>query len=151
MLPIVPVQILDALLSGVLHTPLHHGTGLNHFEPPAIHNSQGYSLIPSLNLSLSDSWSTVISSKDVVATDDLADINQSIWDQRIILVFPKISVPILDWFRRQILRKHFYRVFISFKTYIQNTYPSLWEQYVSDRKQLEISTQPDFNRGGFGF
>ena len=147
MFPIVPVQILDALLSGVLLTPLQPGSMLNQMEPPAINNPKEYALLPGLDLHLSDSWSKVMSSKEVVATDDSADINQSIWDQRIILAFPKISVPVLDWFRRQILRKHFYRVFVSFKTYILNTYPALWEQFVTNRKHLEATAPVGFNGG----
>ena len=111
MFPIVPVQILDALLLEVLHTPHRLETQLPEFRLPTIHISSGSTLLPSLGLRLHDSWSRVVSSTDIVATDDLADINQTIWDQRVILVFPKISVPILDWFRRKILRKHFCRPF----------------------------------------
>ena len=151
MFPIVPVQILDALLLEVLHIPHNLGTGLPQFKPPAIHVSPGSTLLPSLNLHLPNSWSKVAGSKDVVTTHDSADINQTIWDQRITLVFPKISMSILDWFCRQMLRKHFYKVFISFKTYLLGRYPIHWEQFMSGRKHLETTAPADFNKGGLVF
>ena len=107
MFHIVPIQILDTVLLPVLQTPLHLAAISPQFVPPAIHIQTGFTLIPSLNLKLSDHWSTVLAPKIEVATNDLANINQSIWDQLIILVSPKVSVIILDWFRPVILGKQF--------------------------------------------
>ena len=148
MFPIVPVQILDALLLAVLHSSDNLGPDLLQFTPPPISTSPGFTFLTSLSIRLSDSWSTVVGTKDDVATDDSAAINQSIWDQRIILVFPKASVSILNWFRRQILTKHFYRVFNSFKTYLIRTYPNYWEAFRSARKYLEATPPADFTGGG---
>ena len=145
MFPIVPVQILDALLLEVLHTSHRFETQLPQFKLPPIHTSSGSTLLPNLGLRLKDSWSRVVNSTDVVATDDSAGINQAIWDQRVTLVFPKISVPILNWFRHQILRKHFCKVFQSFKHDLQKRYPVHWENYKSERKYLG-----NFSRGGDG-
>ena len=143
MFPIVSVQILDALLLEVLHTSHKFETQRSHFTLPPIHTSSGSTLLPNLGLRLKDSWSKVVAPTDIVATNDLADINQAIWDQRVTLVFPKITVTLLNWFRKQILRKHFSTVFKSFKRDLQNRYPVLWENYMSERKYLK-----HFNRGG---
>ena len=97
-LPTVPIQNLDTLLLELLHSPVSIGTVQSSFYPPPIHAQTGFTPIPSLNILLADTWSHVASSKVAVATDDLDTINQSVWYQRITLVFPKISVRTLDWF-----------------------------------------------------
>ena len=81
MFPIVPIQILDTLLLELLHSPVSIGTVQSSFDPPPIHAQAGFTPIPSLNILLADTWSHVASSKVAVATDDLATINQSIWNQ----------------------------------------------------------------------
>ena len=91
MFPLVSVQILDALLSGVLLTPLQPRSMLNQMEPPAISNPKEYALLPGLDLHLSDSWSKVMSSKKVVATDDSADITLRASDLHIRLYLQELA------------------------------------------------------------
>ena len=148
MFPIVPIQLLDALLLPILSTAFDKTDCNTDLALPSIHHHKGFTIVPSLNLKLSDQWSTILNSKDIMATDDLANINQSIWDQRTALLFPKNTVPILDWLRRKILCKHFHKIFLGFKTYLRLKYPEICEKCFSERNYQKIASPASFNRGG---
>ena len=74
MFPIVSIRLLDALLFPILSTVFDKTACHTNLALLYIHHQKGFTIVPSLNLKLSDQWSTILNPKDIVATDDLADI-----------------------------------------------------------------------------
>ena len=133
MFPVVPIQLMDSLLNPYLTSVRHTSQPLESLNLPPIHNEVGYTFFPLLKQKLTHHWAHVSDPKAVVATNDMAEINQSIWDQRTTLLFPHIKPPILNVTRKLILTKHFRSIYLEFKTYLKEKFPSDYEDYSVDR------------------
>ena len=119
--PLVPVQILDALLLPLLQQePSSPTTSL--VSVPAIFHDSGYTTFPLLNKNLCHSWYSHVSETNTSTKDDSAAVDVSIWNNRITLLFPHIEPELLEKFRFLLLRKLFSKLFQEFVSFMKSKY-----------------------------
>ena len=93
----------------------------NYFLSP-IYQDVGYTSFPILNKRLSHKWYHQVSSSTSAVKHDDADVETSIWNQRITLVFPQCLDHHLHILRRFLLQVLFRTLYLEFKSFIMTKY-----------------------------
>ena len=149
MFPVVPVQILTALLSPFLNSTTAEVKSIINTALPPINKDMGSTRIHTLHATLPHSWSKSNTLEHMVAKSDDATINNNIWDQRTTLLFPHITPSLLNMFRRRLMCSLYHKLFTEFKTYLKNKHPTSWDLYMSNRHAfLRNTVSHVFNEGG---
>ena len=120
-----PTQILDALLHSYLQPVT---TSLDSpCLPPPCHHDTGFTYFPSINATLSNLWFQQVDISNSAVKNDEAVVDYSVWNNRIILVFPQITSNMLNVFRRFFMQCYCRRLYLEFLQYIKTKYTKLWE------------------------
>ena len=149
MFPVVPVQILTALLSPFLNSTTAEVKSIINTALPPINKDIGSTRIHTLHATLPHSWSKSNTLEHMVAKSDDATINNNIWDQRTTLLFPHITPSLLNMVRRRLMCSLYHKLFTEFKTYLKNKHLTAWDLYMSNRHTFLRNTVSQlFNGGG---
>ena len=155
--PIVPIQVLDILLKPVLlQIPATTSPSTTLHLPPSYHDP-GYTTLHHLNKRLPHSWYQHVQASSSAVKSDNASVDNVIWDNRILLLYPHLSSTQLNSFRKFLIYCLFKRLRIEFIQYLKRTYPNYWsnlvrphnggvifsneEQYPSFLKDLHVGRQ----------
>ena len=144
--PLTPVHLLDALLQPLLLSLPHDGISTSKLTltPPSIHVESGYTSLPQLQKQLPNDWYSNVEQFNISVKDDKAVPNESIWNKRITLVFPQVSVRALTALRHRVMTHLYIKLYKEFKAFIQCKYKSLWHSFqVKGRLQSWV-----FRQGG---
>jgi hypothetical protein len=128
MFPLVPLQILDACIRELLaaedfHTPLCAEV----YAPPLPPTEATW--LPALQRFLPHTWVPGSLVTDKAVKHDDAAVHTAMWDNRITLVFPWAPARagwLLDYFRRQLMCHHRFRLMSEFRAYMTRHHGSDW-------------------------
>ena len=134
---IVPLQILEHLLLPVLkHHDLPQSPEVVNPHFPPIYEDKGFHPIAALNMNLSNDWYLSAPPSTSAVKDDTAAINEHIWDQRILLLFPSFNKPQLDWYRRRLFLKLVSNLRRELIHFLSTHNPRLWNARSCSLQQL---------------
>lgn len=132
--PIPPVQILDVLLESWMLKFSSVDNKIQKLEPliptpPPVSDSMTV-YFPAIKRSLPQNWAKT----DLIATKaakaDNASVSESLWDQRIVLIWPK-AVTLLSFLRKLVLRRQRRLLYIEFQRYLSHRYGRIRDEYFS--------------------
>ena len=119
--PVVPVPMLDALIAPLLA----YTSTTRPSEPinlPPIYHDIGYTWLPVINKRLPNKWYHQVATSTSAVKHDDADVETSIWNQRVTLIFPQCQDHHLHILRRFLLQILFRKLYLEFKTFILTKY-----------------------------
>jgi hypothetical protein len=131
--PMVPIQIMDGCLKGILST-VPKVTPLKTPAPQTALTACHTTWLPRIQKFLPHSWvdSNLVTDKAVKRDD--AGVPTHLWDKRCTLVLPYAS-PALDLLRKLILRVAVTRMFTEFRLYLVETYGQDWLSQLHNGRQ----------------
>ena len=149
-LPIPPVQWLTTILAPFLKIKDFKSAPSRTLPLPPIHDDLGYYTIPTLNVRLSNSWCSGFATSSGAAKSDSAVIHQALWDQRILLIFPKATSHHLDILRSHLMAKCCVNLYTEFKSYLCHKYKHYNRSLggSSFNRGVEVNKQRVFDLGG---
>ena len=90
-----------------------------------IHDDIGYSVIPTLNARLPHGWFLDAIESTGDDKSDSAAVQLSMWNQRILLLFPHVTFAYLNDFRRLLMTKLYASMWNESKTFLCQRYVDL--------------------------
>ena len=121
-LPITPVQWLTTILAPSFKVKQYKSAPSLPLPLPPIHDDLGYHTIPTLNVRLSNNWCSGFATSSGAAKNDSAVIHQALWDQRILLIFPKATSHHLHILRTRLMAKCCVNMYTEFQSYLCQKY-----------------------------
>lgn len=157
---IVPIPMLDSLLHPLLQELPREYVPPSLPLPPIYHDQKSITL-PNLNKVLPDQWYQHVTKTNSAVKDDNAAVDYALWNNRIQLVFPCITVQHLNTFRYMALTSAFRTLYLEFTSYMRHKYPTYWQSQAHNgrlhtwvlqttggvKHRDEISFQSDINAG----
>lgn len=135
-LPCVPLQVMDGCLRGVLRTglpPVYHPSvtalAAQPWPPPLLRT-----YLFEIGKYLPHSWipEALITAK--AAKSDDSKVTYSMWDQRILLIYPWAK-PLLPFFRKGLMLVIRRRLWLELQLYLQTRHGSDWAERLSTIRQ----------------
>ena len=137
--PLIPVQILDALLTPMLQ-PCNMTMALSPsttpIQLPDIYKDLGYTYLPLLKVNLSHAWYSDIKETDTSTKDDDAQVDVTLWDQRIKLVLPQIGATLLQRLRSLCMNRLYSKLYQEYLQYIKTKHSKVIKAWVNTKGQL---------------
>lgn len=125
LLPVIPVQIMDAILSPMLMAePVTEPTSSTIVLSPVFHD-KGYTQLVSIHKCLSHSWHTVATTSLSSVRSDTAAIEYGLWDRRVQLIYENVTSSHLNSLRTFMLQLFNRRLYLECTTYFKVNYPKL--------------------------
>ena len=128
--PIIPVQILDVLLTLLLK--LKVGSPNLKAQPnlPPIYDVIGVTELPLIDSKLPHCWYQHVAESDSAVKSDSADIDLRLWDLRIMLVYSKINSTHIQFMQKNLMTTLYHKFYTEFKEYPQQKFPSKWKSFI---------------------
>ena len=141
--PIIPVQILDAVLSGFLDSNPRFGMQPTFLNTPAKKLCLPKPILdftpeflPELNRSLPPLWSRVEAVTDKAAKADDALVPLHMWDNRVVPLFSSFTPRVLALFRDLVMRKYRRKLYLEFIKYLRTRYTTLYIEFLALRSKI---------------
>jgi hypothetical protein len=154
---IVPIALLESMISPMLQlvSQVSDTTDSHKLQPalfPQVLDSPR-TWLPDLQLYLSHDWITPDLVTDKAAKRDDADIPVSLWDRRILLIFPH-SLRAINWLRQRLLFLRGRALYKEFVCYLRSTYGFSWCQQLQQYRTRHGSgcsqARSSHQQGGIG-
>ena len=152
--PIVPVQILDAVLSGFLDSNPSFGTLPSTSSLPSKRLCLPRPIpdfapvfLPELNRSLPPLWSRVDAVTDKAAKADDASVPLHLWDNRIVPLFSSFTPRVLNLLRDLVMRKYRRKLYLEFLQYLRTRHHTHYSEFLALRSKLYFTIYSKRLRG----
>ena len=129
--PIVPIHVLDTLLKPLLVSLPSTSSQQFKFSLPPIYKDSGFTFLPKLQRKLPHTWFQHVQISSSAVKSDKALVDNAIWDNRILLLYPGVNRSHLDSIRTFLFICSCKRLYREFLNYMQATYPSMWCGFIS--------------------